>query len=244
DDARDLAASPLARGAAVPGRAPPRLPGGPGGGAQRRPALQGFPHRAVHREDRAPLDAPRGGRWGGAPAQRPGEPARPGAGEHPTPRRRDRRRGTLGVPARRRHALHPFVRRPGGRVAYPCDGRSAPSSCIFGTAMSDALRVAVVEDDAHYRSSLELLLRLEPGFRLAGSHRQAATLLAEAGAAGGSLPWDVVLMDIDLPAMSGIAATAALKRLRPQSTIVMLTAFEDPVRILAAIRAGADGYLL
>ena len=110
--------------------------------------------------------------------------------------------------------------------------------------MSDALRVAVVEDDAHYRSSLEMLLSLEPGFRLAGSHRQAATLLAEAGAAGGSLPWDVVLMDIDLPAMSGIAATAALKRLRPQSTIVMLTAFEDPVRILAAIRAGADGYLL
>jgi DNA-binding NarL/FixJ family response regulator len=110
--------------------------------------------------------------------------------------------------------------------------------------MSEELRVAVVEDDAHYRNSLEMLLGLEPGFRLAGSHRQASTLLAEAARVGAALPWDVVLMDIDLPAMSGIEATAALKRARPEATVVMLTAFEDPVRILAAIRAGADGYLL
>jgi DNA-binding NarL/FixJ family response regulator len=51
-------------------------------------------------------------------------------------------------------------------------------------------------------------------------------------------------MDIEMPGMDGIAATSAMKSVLPGVPIVMLTAFEDPERILAAIRAGADGYLL
>ena len=108
------------------------------------------------------------------------------------------------------------------------------------------LRVAVVEDDPHYRGSLETLLGFEPGFQLASSYAEAASLLEDFGdlPLTAPLPWDLVLMDIDLPGMSGIEATRSVKRRRPDAVVVMLTAFEDPEKILAAIRAGADGYLL
>ena len=108
------------------------------------------------------------------------------------------------------------------------------------------LRVTVVEDDDHYRGSLEILLALEPGFELAGSHSEASGLVAHVTClpAGVPVPWDLTLMDIDLPGMSGIEATRAIKFARPDTKVVMLTAFEDPAKILAAIRAGADGYLL
>ena len=109
-----------------------------------------------------------------------------------------------------------------------------------------SLRVTVVEDDDHYRGSLEILLALEPGFELAGSHSEATGLVTHVTClpAGAPVPWDLTLMDIDLPGMSGIDATRAIKSARPDTKIVMLTAFEDPSKILAAIRAGADGYLL
>jgi DNA-binding NarL/FixJ family response regulator len=108
------------------------------------------------------------------------------------------------------------------------------------------LRVTVVEDDDHYRGSLEILLALEPGFELAGSHSEASGLVTHVTCLphGAPIPWDLTLMDIDLPGMSGIEATRAIKATRPETKVVMLTAFEDPPKILAAIRAGADGYLL
>lgn len=109
------------------------------------------------------------------------------------------------------------------------------------------LRVAVVEDDPRYRVSLETLLTHAHGFRLAGSFGTPLALLGEADrAATGAhgLAWDLVLMDLQLPGMSGIEATRRLKRLQPELPVVVLTVFEDPDTILEAICAGADGYLL
>src|SRR5262249_17299087 len=62
--------------------------------------------------------------------------------------------------------------------------------------------------------------------------------------AGDGCPWDICLMDIGLPGESGITATATLKSLIPDVLVVMLTVFEDPASIVAAIASGADGYLL
>jgi len=107
--------------------------------------------------------------------------------------------------------------------------------------------VALAEDDYNYRSSLESLLTLDESFTLAASHGSAIPLLerAETARRWGIPPeWDVVLMDIELPGMDGIDAVARLKGLWPGLRVVMLTAFEDPGRILRAICAGADGYLL
>ena len=55
---------------------------------------------------------------------------------------------------------------------------------------------------------------------------------------------EVVLMDIQLPKLSGIECTARLKRLLPSVQIIMITVYEDTERISAALRAGACGYLL
>lgn len=105
------------------------------------------------------------------------------------------------------------------------------------------IRVTTVEDDGRYRASLESLLRLTPGMRLSGSFSTPTAALAAAERVGPEDRWDVVLMDLELPGMTGIETTRRLKRLLPDSAVVVLTVFEEPSRILEAICAGADGYL-
>jgi len=110
-----------------------------------------------------------------------------------------------------------------------------------------AVRVVTVEDDRRYRTSLEALFDLTPDFELAASFASATDALAQfdADARRGVLPaWDVVLMDLDLPGIDGIEATRRLRSLLPNTHIVALTVFEEPRTVLAAICAGAEGYVL
>jgi DNA-binding NarL/FixJ family response regulator len=112
---------------------------------------------------------------------------------------------------------------------------------------SSILRLATVEDDPRFRSSFSLLLRSLPGFRLVSTHASAKPLLATARKAREleqPMPWDLVLTDVGLPDIDGIELTRELKLLFPQLRVVVLTVFEDPTNVLAAICAGADGYLL
>ena len=107
------------------------------------------------------------------------------------------------------------------------------------------IRIAVVEDDVRYRRSLELLLQRSDGFALAASFGSAVPAIEQLDRAGvDDVPWDLVLMDLDLPQMKGIEATRAMKTRAPRIPIVALTVFEEPATILEAICAGADGYLL
>jgi len=113
--------------------------------------------------------------------------------------------------------------------------------------MSGKLNVAIVEDDPRYRSSLEDFLRHVPGFSLADSFGAAEAALRQADAGGDEedgAPWDLVLMDLELPGMDGIEATRRLKKRFPDLSVVILTAFEESRVILEAISAGADGYLV
>jgi len=96
----------------------------------------------------------------------------------------------------------------------------------------------VIEDDPRFRESLAALIELSPGFEMAGAFPDAETALEAADSR-----WDLVLMDIDLPGMSGIEATRKLKQRVPSTRVVAITVFEDPATILHAICAGADGYL-
>jgi DNA-binding NarL/FixJ family response regulator len=105
------------------------------------------------------------------------------------------------------------------------------------------IRVATIEDDARYRASLEALFRLSPGMELAGSFPSAARALGALAEIDGGPPWDVVLMDLELPGMSGVEATRRIKDILPDTPIVILTVFEEPTTVLEAICAGADGYL-
>lgn len=109
------------------------------------------------------------------------------------------------------------------------------------------LRIATVEDDDRYRASLELLLGQGVGFEYGGGHASAGSLLEELESArrhGRDAGWDVLLVDIDLPGMSGIECIRRVKELAPELPVVVLTVFEDRATILRAICAGADGYLV
>jgi len=109
------------------------------------------------------------------------------------------------------------------------------------------LRVVVIEDNPRHRSSLEQLVGGDPDFSIAASFPSAEPALRRAGVAMSSaeeLPWDLVLMDLELRELSGIEAIHRLKFLLPRVPIVVLTVFEEPATILQAICAGADGYML
>lgn len=102
------------------------------------------------------------------------------------------------------------------------------------------ISVAIVEDNAGLRQSLELLLSESPGYRCAGAFATAEKALIEIP----KNPPAVVLMDIHLPNISGIDCTAKLKEILPQVRVVMITAYGDNDKIFKALRAGASGYLL
>jgi DNA-binding NarL/FixJ family response regulator len=103
-----------------------------------------------------------------------------------------------------------------------------------------SIRVAVVEDKAAYRRGLQAIFELTPGIQCVGMHAAGEEALQEIPK---SAP-DVVLMDINLPGISGIECAGEIKRLRPATQIVMLTIEEDSGRMFDALRAGATGYLL
>lgn len=109
------------------------------------------------------------------------------------------------------------------------------------------IRIAVIEDDHRFRSSLETLFEHTPDFTLVGSFGSARDALAAVEAAPSHRPvpgWDLVLMDLQLPGLHGIEATRRLTRVLPDAAVVVLTVFEEPKTVLEAICAGADGYLV
>jgi len=113
--------------------------------------------------------------------------------------------------------------------------------------MMPPVHVVTVEDDARYRASLEMLLRHSEEFTLAGSFGSARAALGavdDAERRGGLPRWELVLMDLELPDLSGIETTRRIKERVPGAVVVVLTVFEDPATVVDAICAGADGYLL
>ncbi len=110
-----------------------------------------------------------------------------------------------------------------------------------------SVHVVTIEDDRRYRTSLEALFGLTPDFVLAASFASAtdALLRLKSEVGRGAAPrWDVVLMDLQLPGLDGIEATRRVHRLLPTAHIVALTVFEEPSTVVAAICAGAQGYIL
>jgi DNA-binding NarL/FixJ family response regulator len=102
------------------------------------------------------------------------------------------------------------------------------------------IRVALVEDDSSIRNALAIVLNGAPGFECVGTFPSAEDALARLA---GTAP-QVVLMDIQLPRMSGVDCLRKLKEQQPEVQILMLTVFEDDELVFDSLTAGATGYLL
>lgn len=107
--------------------------------------------------------------------------------------------------------------------------------------MSNApIRIVICEDQTLLRDSLRTVLDLEPGLRVVGEAADGMEAITQADA----LRPDVVLMDIKMPRLNGVQATAAITTHQPGSRIIILTTFDHDEFVFEAVEAGAMAYLL
>jgi DNA-binding NarL/FixJ family response regulator len=106
--------------------------------------------------------------------------------------------------------------------------------------MEKDIRVAIFEDNYLLRDGYYQLINGMPGFTCVGAYDNAADLLFKIS----HCKPEVVLMDIDMPGISGIEAVQIIKENFLGIHIIMQTVFEDDDKIFRAIQAGADGYIL
>lgn len=102
------------------------------------------------------------------------------------------------------------------------------------------IRVILADDQALFREGLRTLLSTRPEVDViaeAANGQEAVTLV-------GKLQPDVVLMDLQMPVMDGIRATAHIRQHWPSIPVLALTTFDDDANLFGALRAGAAGYLL
>jgi len=114
------------------------------------------------------------------------------------------------------------------------------SKCAKAKIKPMSITVSIVEDDVPTRGFLTQWVQGEAGFKCIGVYENAevaVTLLPQEKPS-------VVLMDINMPGMSGIECVRRLKPQMPATQFVMLTVYEDPDHIFKALSSGASGYML
>ncbi|GER82699.1 DNA-binding response regulator [Thermogemmatispora aurantia] len=110
---------------------------------------------------------------------------------------------------------------------------------------SPVIRLLLCEDQTLMRQGLRTILDLEPGMEVVGeaaNGEEAVRRYGELRQAG--LGPDIVLMDIQMPLMSGVEATAAILSAYPDARVIMLTTFDYDDYVFESIKAGAAGYVL
>jgi DNA-binding NarL/FixJ family response regulator len=106
--------------------------------------------------------------------------------------------------------------------------------------MDEPIRLLVADDHAGFRSGLEALLATQPDFEIVGQAETGDGAVAQAL----SLQPDVVLMDLNMPGLDGIAATRRIVDTSPHIAVLVLTMADNDAAVFDALRAGARGYLL
>lgn len=102
------------------------------------------------------------------------------------------------------------------------------------------IRVIIFDDNDSLRDSIAMLLQDTDDFTLVGSYMHCLDVIENIE----ETKPDVVIMDIDMPGMNGIEGVKLIRRKFPTLQILMLTVFDDDEKVFAAIKAGADGYIL
>ena len=102
------------------------------------------------------------------------------------------------------------------------------------------ITVSIVEDNDKLRGTLARVIARADGFSCVSQHASAEDALKELPA----VRPNVVLMDINLPGINGVECVRQLKKILPQTNVMMLTVYEDTENIFNALAAGANGYML
>jgi len=106
--------------------------------------------------------------------------------------------------------------------------------------MNDQIRVLIVDDQQLVREGLHLLLEMIPDICVAGEAADGTAAVEQAR----KLKPDVVLMDVQMPKLDGVAAARQIQETCPEAKVIILTTFDDDEYIFEGLRAGAVGYLL
>ena len=106
--------------------------------------------------------------------------------------------------------------------------------------MNEQIRILVADDHPMLREGLVAVLATQPDFEVVGEASDGA----EAVRLAASLAPDVILLDLEMPGTDGVAALKELKAAVSEASALVFTAYDTDERILGALRAGAQGYLL
>ncbi len=106
--------------------------------------------------------------------------------------------------------------------------------------MTNVIRILVADDHPVVRDGLVTILSTQSDFSVVGEAQDGVEALALAG----ECRPDVVLMDLEMPKLDGVQTIQQLRETNPPARVIVFTAFDTDERILGALRAGAQGYLL
>lgn len=109
------------------------------------------------------------------------------------------------------------------------------------SASEKPIRLILIEDHADFRESVSMVLEERGGYECVGGF---STMEDALEALRGGLTADLVLSDLGLPGMSGIAGIRKIRAILPEARVLVLTAFTDKAKVFAALEAGAHGYLV
>lgn len=105
---------------------------------------------------------------------------------------------------------------------------------------ADPIRVLVADDHTIVREGIRHVLEGEPGFLVVGEASTGAEALAQVER---DRP-DVAVLDISMPGQSGLQVAATLRKVAPETRVLILSMYDNPEYVLEAVRAGAHGYIL
>lgn len=117
---------------------------------------------------------------------------------------------------------------------------AAEAEASAGRQETDTIGVLIVDDQALVRAGFRMILEIEPDLRVVGEASDGEQAVAQVAA----LQPDVVLMDVRMPGLDGIAATKRLLAAGTRARVVMLTTFDMDAYVYEALRVGASGFLL
>ncbi|MEP2777527.1 MAG: response regulator transcription factor [Luteolibacter sp.] len=110
--------------------------------------------------------------------------------------------------------------------------------------MSKTIRIAIIEDHPEYREVVAIALAKEPDMELIGTYGSAERALKKLQNQQPEDEPSIILLDLNLPGMSGLEAIPWLQKYVPQSKIIVLSQSDKEAEVLSAIQQGASGYLL